>query len=412
VNRAVLALAAVAPAAATAQPIAPQDAPTVLNPGAQGNQAPAPAPAPGPRSQGSGVVVVGPDGKVVTSEAGGDPGGYYVPPGGAGGGDTYQTPDTLHAGPVPELHVVRTGDTLWDICSFYFNDPWQWPKIWSYNAQITNPHWIYPGDLVRLLPRGMFSQVTPDPGEKGPDVKPTDPVPAPQRRIESTVKNTAFVEKSDLDKSITVDGAVDEKVLLGPGDELYLSYPEGKPPQVGKTYSIYVPGRAVKSGSGDYGSYVKVLGTLRVLSVKQDKRARGVIVEATQEIERGVKVGPLVTRFNNVPFVASKVDLQGTIVAMLTKDQLIGDGEVVFINVGKGSGIEVGNRMFVVRRGDAYPDVMSTEIGSDDRRFPARALGQIVVVAVGAKISIGVITLSIQEMSVGDLVMMQKPTSK
>jgi LysM domain len=357
-------------------------------------------------------VVVGPDGKVVTGEAGGDPGGYYVPPGGAGGGDTYQTPDTLHAGPVPELHVVRTGDTLWDICSFYFNDPWQWPKIWSYNAQITNPHWIYPGDLVRLLPRGVFSQVTPDPGEKGPDVKPTDPVPAPQRRIESNVKNTAFVEKSDLDKSITVDGAVDEKVLLGPGDELYLSYPEGKPPQVGKTYSIYVPGRAVKAGSNDYGSYVKVLGTLRVLSVKQDKRARGVIVEATQEIERGVKVGPLVTRFKNVPFVASKVDLQGTIVAMLTKDQLIGDGEVVFINVGKGSGIEVGNRMFVVRRGDAYPDVMSTEVGSDDRRFPARALGQIVVVEVGAKVSIGVITLSIQEMSVGDLVMMQKPTSK
>src|SRR5215211_7807399 len=106
----------------------------------------------------------------------------------------------------------------------------------------------------------------------------------------------------------------------------------------------------------------------------------------------------------------SKVDLQATIVAMLTKDQLIGDGEVVFINAGKGSGIEVGNRMFVVRRGDAYPDVMSTEVGSDDRRFPARALGQIVVVEVGAKISIGVITLSIQEMSVGDLVMMQKPS--
>ncbi|MBS1125023.1 MAG: hypothetical protein H6Q90_7251, partial [Deltaproteobacteria bacterium] len=46
--------------------------------------------------------------------------------------------------------------------------------------------------------------------------------------------------------------------------------------------------------------------------------------------------------------------------------------------------------------------------GADDRRFPARALGEIVVVEVGDKISIGVVTLSVQEMSIGDIVMMQK----
>ena len=61
--------------------------------------------------------------------------------------------DNLRTGAVPELHVVRGGDTLWDICFLYFNDPFQWPKIWSYNPQITNPHWIYPGDLVRRRPR-------------------------------------------------------------------------------------------------------------------------------------------------------------------------------------------------------------------------------------------------------------------
>src|SRR6185436_2570989 len=175
-------------------------------------------------------------------------------------------------------------------------------------------------------------------------------------------------------------------------------------------YSIYVPGRPVKVGSSEYGSYVKLLGTVEIQSVKEGKRARGRIVEATQEIERGAKVGPLITKFRNVPPVAPKVDLQGTIVAMLTRDQLIGDkGEVVFVSLGKGSGIEVGNRMYVVRRGDAYPGQMGNQIGNDDRRFPARALGEIVIVEVGAKVSIGVVTLSVQEMSVGDLVMMQRP---
>jgi hypothetical protein len=413
---ALVALSLGPPAIAAAQtPVNPNapEAPTVLSPGQPGNQAP---PAPQPRAPSPGVVVVGPDGKIVGDPPAGG-GDYYVPPRGGGGGDVYQGPDVGYAGPVPELHVVRSGDTLWDVCWFYFNDAWQWPKIWSYNAQITNPHWIFPGDLVRLLPRGVFSQapaaLDPDAGTgagAGAPPKPPDPVPAPQRRIESSVTTTAFVEKDDLDRSITVEGAVDEKVLLGIGDDVYLSYPKDRPPEVGKRYSIYVPGRPVKDGKSEYGSYVRLLGTIEIQSVKDGKRARGRIVEATQEIERGAKVGPLVTKFRNVPPVAPKVDLQGTIVAMLTRDQLIGDkGEVVFVSLGKGTGLEVGNRMYVVRRGDAYPGQMSNQVGNDDRRFPARALGEIVIVEVGAKVSIGVVTLAVQEMSVGDLVMMQRP---
>ncbi|MBM4362897.1 MAG: LysM peptidoglycan-binding domain-containing protein, partial [Deltaproteobacteria bacterium] len=50
----------------------------------------------------------------------------------------------------PAVHSVRQGDTLWDLCGGYFQNPWMWPKVWSYNPQIQNPHWIYPGDQVRL----------------------------------------------------------------------------------------------------------------------------------------------------------------------------------------------------------------------------------------------------------------------
>ena len=250
------------------------DAPVTLNPGVSGNQTPsAPAPQQPQAPARQPVITVGPDGKVVTSDP--EPQrGYYV----NNDGDPYREPAVVHSGVVPELHVVRSGDTLWDICWYYFNDPWQWPKIWSYNAQITNPHWIYPGDLVRLLPRGAFTSTT-NPLPNEPDRR-VDPLPAPQRRIESSVTSTAFVEKADLDKSITIDGSVEEKQLLGTNDEVYLSYPEGKPPQVGKRYSIYVPGRQVKNA----GAYVQLLGSLEVVSVKQDKRARGRILEANQEI--------------------------------------------------------------------------------------------------------------------------------
>ena len=405
-------LFALVPAQAFAQPntgtpTPTGEAPTTLNPSVPGNQTPAPAPEPAPSGRGRGqqgggtnVITVGPDGKVTTGGGDAPEEGFYI-----SGGDQpmYNEPSTIHSGPVPELHVVRKGDTLWDICFFYFNDPWQWPKIWSYNNQITNPHWIYPGDLVRLLPRGAFVQ---QPGIAEPDKTPggSDIVPPPSRRTDVALKTTAFVEKKDLEQSIIIDGSVEEKELLSVGDQVYLAYPKNKQPQVGKKYSVYEPGQQVKG----YGAYVKMLGTVEVLSVKEDKRARAVITEANYEIERGAKVGPLVKKFTNVPPVAPKVDAQGPIVAMLANDQLIGQGEIVFIALGKKSGVEVGNRMFVVRRGDAKPEKMSNEVGADDRRFPARALGEIVIVEVGDSISIGLITLSVQEMSVGDLAMMQR----
>src|SRR5262245_30348463 len=53
---------------------------------------------------------------------------------------------------VSETHAVQSGDTLWDLCSKYLNSPWYWPKIWSYNPQITNPHWIFPGNELRFYP--------------------------------------------------------------------------------------------------------------------------------------------------------------------------------------------------------------------------------------------------------------------
>jgi nucleoid-associated protein YgaU len=416
VNRLVLALGvlAAAPAGARAQVIYPNPtappAPVTLDPGAPpATAAPvAPAPAPAPAPAQPPVIVIGPDGKVTTpGQNAPEPSGYYT------GDGSEPAPDetaVIQGGPLPELHVVRRGDTLWDICFFYFNDPWQWPKIWSYNPQITNPHWIYPGDLVRLLPRGVFAAAPATaPAEPGNPATPApaDTLPAPQRRIQVGIKQTAFVEKTDLDTSITITGSVDEKVLLGNGDQVYLSYPAGKPPRVGDRYSIYVPNNVVRSGGTEVGAYVHVLGTLQVASVKQDKQAQGVIVEANQEIERGAKVGPLVKTFKTVPPSPPKVDAQGTVVAMLGHEQLIGQGEVVFIDLGKRSGIQVGNRMYVVRRGDAYPGNMHTQVGQDDRQFPARALGEIVIVEVGDRISIGLVTLAVQEMSVGDLVMMQ-----
>ena len=52
----------------------------------------------------------------------------------------------------PDEYTIQKGDTLWDLSQKFLNNPWYWPKIWSLNPGIENPHWIYPGNKLRIVP--------------------------------------------------------------------------------------------------------------------------------------------------------------------------------------------------------------------------------------------------------------------
>jgi hypothetical protein len=48
-------------------------------------------------------------------------------------------------------HVVKKGDTLWDLAKAYLKDPFRWPDVFRRNTDIVeNPHWIYPGETIRI----------------------------------------------------------------------------------------------------------------------------------------------------------------------------------------------------------------------------------------------------------------------
>lgn len=47
-----------------------------------------------------------------------------------------------------QTYTIQKGDTLWGISETFFGDPNFWPKIWSLNTNIYNPHEIVPSGVV------------------------------------------------------------------------------------------------------------------------------------------------------------------------------------------------------------------------------------------------------------------------
>ena len=345
-------------------------------------------------------------GQPVQPEAGGGQGGgIYL------GDDAYTDPDDQQdrfVGQIPELHVVRRGDTLWDLCGYYFDDPWRWPKIWSYNPTITNPHWIYPGDVVRLFGEGEVAPVQ--------EINRTETAPRmafddPTRSNGVELRQLAFLRPEEIKLAGEIVGSSEDKLLLTQGDEIFIEYPSGKPPQVGKRYAIYTPKEDVKhpEGGSRVGTYVLLRGEVQIVEVKKDKKARGQITYVTGIIERGYNVGPVKTQFRDVKPTPADKNLEGVVVGIIGVDELIGEGMVVFVDRGKSDGLKVGNALQIVRRGDAYKrDHRMEEGGRDDRRYPDEIIGEILVVDVADKAAVALVTMSFEEALVGDHVVLRK----
>jgi hypothetical protein len=308
-------------------------------------------------------------------------------------------------GEVPDTHVVQKGDTLWDLSARYYRNAWGWPKMWSYNAQITNPHWIYPGDVIRILPPGGGPLPTAAPKEAASSLPTSRIIGRAKGPNGIFLRQTGFVEPGELARAGRIVGSKEEKLLLGTLDEAYVDFKRDKPFQVGERYTIYKPTRAVKHPvTGKLlGHMVEIFGEGEVRAVTDGKVARIAIVDSLNPIERGFLVGPLKRQFRIVQPVTNKADQQGVVVATLNPRELIGAENIVFVDRGKDDGVQIGNRFMVTRRGDGYQPILASG-PMDDRRFPRETIAEVVVVDLRDHIATGFVTYSTVEARVGDRV--------
>lgn len=326
-----------------------------------------------------------------------------------------------------QVHTVVTGDTLWDLSQSYLGSPWYWPKVWSYNPEIANPNWIYPGNQVRFFPagEGMPQQVAPagpinappseDEGSMSPLgeelpadlVTATGPLVYQQGAPTYPVASEGFVSKQEMEGVGEIAGSPSEAIMLAFGDEVYVRFRDRQDARVGDRYQIFRPGKAVHEPvSGRYlGNITHVIGDLVVTDMSAEMvTAR--IERSIDDIARGDRVGPAgENSLTTVRPRPNRVDLQGRVAASMSPVENYGEHHKLILDMGGRDGVEVGNSLFIVRSGDPKDHFMKP-YQSHDPRFPNRVIGACVVLEVREEASICILTRSLKEIVAGDRVEM------
>ncbi|PRQ07118.1 LysM peptidoglycan-binding domain-containing protein [Enhygromyxa salina] len=306
----------------------------------------------------------------------------------------------------PDFHIVEEGDTLSEICAYYYGDMYLWPKIWSYNPHITNAHWIFPGDRIRLT--DPYESATGDDSGLG-YAKSYNPSKGGSQTY--LLERYAFIDEEEIDKAMEITGGAEPGIMMGTLDTAYIDYKPENPPIPGERLSVYrkktpvydikVKGKKQKLKQGKrIGWLVEVVGEVYVRSVA-DKSAEAEIVDSVRPVERGQRVGELKTRFARVGPTANEVTINGLVVETIREHTINGEAQFVIINIGASDGVRRGNTLEVVQKGDAYtPDHRLHQ--PYEKGHPRRVYASLLVLQIEGDSALTVVTESLREIVTGD----------
>ena len=261
-------------------------------------------------------------------------------------------------GAVPGTYIVKKGDTLWDICDGFFQNPYEWPRVWSYNPQLQNPHWIYPGDEIRLKSLGIsISQAANAPPE---DDKGLSSLVDRRRQVPNNtifLRDQGFIDNTQDQNWGEIIGSPVDKMFLSDFDPIYLKMAGSHDVKLGQELTIFRPVRQVPGGQ-----VVQIQGTVRIDSWNaKDRIARGQIIESLDVIERGARTGPIMRKFSITPPARNENDVSAHVLASIHQHEFYGQNQVIFIDKGEKDGLKSGNRLFIIRKGDAWRQSLASE---------------------------------------------------
>lgn len=266
----------------------------------------------------------------------------------------------------PSEYTVVKGDTLWGIAGKFLKEPFKWPLIWQMNRdQIKDPHWIYPGDVIKLDRSGAYPQLSLAGGgdqsvaagrvvrlEPRTRVEPlATAVPSiPGSAIGPFLTQPLVVESGGLDRSPRIVATMEERVVVGAGDTAYVN---GMTSKEGVNWQVYRTGTELKDpDTGEVLGYEAIyLGDARVKRFGAPSTVE--ITRARQEINTGDRLLPAreVSFPSYIPRAPDK-PIDGRIMSVQGGVSDFAQYAIVTINRGSRDGLEVGHVLASFRRGD------------------------------------------------------------
>lgn len=354
--------------------------------------------------------------------------GYVPPPTELFLVDGHWTPYTPPQPPEgSQVHVVVVGDTLWDLATHYYGDPYLWPVIWDANRYITYSHWIYPGDPLVVPPQphvisdegikagypeppvddlgsGSITPVEPVrqaevAEEAAPEeAEPTGPILLPAAEQQELACSPQLMDHFDPGPLVISAREEPEKLLQSTGDIIYLSAGRDFGISPGEEYAVVRnEGLVQHPHTGrNLAHYVQRLGRIRVIAVQ----ARSATAEIISSCD-GIKVGDHLAHYREMPIpMVERIPLQQlytptprrlnglVIVAAELGASIAGAGDIIGIDLGTRAGVTAGDRILFWRGGEA--------------NAPRRVLAQGVVLVTHAGGSVVKILESRTEVYLGD----------
>ena len=329
-----------------------------------------------------------------------------------------------------EVYIIQKGDTLWDLSSQYYGDPYLWPQLWERNQYILDAHWIYPGDplvvgvevtsIDEITDTGMGdddqmadagadegllldrSKSAPEPLGSEDDIYCSGFIGGEETPYESTIIGSEYAISSGNvpGSSLKYGGTASVIMNLSTSDVIYIEGGREAGQMPGSVYTIMRPEGAVDHPASreKVGYFYRYLGRARILSV-QDSSAIAEIVHACNPIGVGDLLRPFtpepvpLARRSGLTGVNDPVPVEALADApyiILSNESLLslGQGHLVYIDRGASHDIAPGDLFTIYRE---------TPPG-----LPPLLVGELAVLSVSDEASMAKIVDSRYTVHVGD----------
>jgi hypothetical protein len=277
-------------------------------------------------------------------------------------------------------HVVRRGDTLWDLARTYLQNPFSWPLIYEANRNVVqDPHWIYPANRL-IIPPALQQRASGGPIGMPAAMEQAAPfVPAPPAAAADQAQPTTqptLISTVDLRRPVVSPGEYRRAPWLGapvqaapaaritrkvdpsaqsdrlysvvlPNERVFVTAPGAG---VGDSLLVVRPGAVV----GEWGQIMVPLAIVRVDSV-YPQQALGRVVAQFGE----ARVGDMVLPMGAEPMMPAgeATDVTagptGVLLRFLTQQPLYGNTDLGFISLGHADGVGIGDEFGVYVPADA-----------------------------------------------------------